>query len=109
MSSVLVPVELRRFVVLTLPGAALDLLFLGEESLELGIGLLHQRGGLFAGVVGRALDLRGLPGRTAATATRRHDATLRALARRLADGHGRFLLDLVLGRRLVGQDLALVD
>src|SRR5690242_9664853 len=105
MRSVLaVAVELGRLVVLTLAGATLDLLFLGEESLELGVGLLHQRGGLLDDVVGSTLDLGGLAGGTATTATRGHDATLRALARRLADGHRRFLLDLVLGGRLVGED-----
>src|SRR6478736_3713113 len=102
-------VELRRLVVLTLAGAALDLFLFGEEALELGVGFLDQRSRLFDDVVGRAVDLRGLAGGTATTATRAHDATLRALARGLADGHRRFLLDLVLGRRLVGEDLTLVD
>src|ERR1700710_1541620 len=55
-------VELRRLVVLTLAGAALDLFLFGEESLELGVGFLHQRCGFLDDVVGGALDLRGLTG-----------------------------------------------
>src|SRR3954451_15027662 len=109
MASVLVPLELRSLVVLTLAGAALDLLLLREEPLELGVGLLHQRGGLLRHLLGGTVDLRRLCGGAARTATGAEDAALRALARRLADGHGRFLLDLVLGRRLVGEDLTLVD
>src|SRR3954470_13688341 len=109
MASVLVPVELRSLVVLTLAGAALDLLLLREEPLELGVGLLHQRGGLLRHLLGGTLDLRRLRGGAGTTATGADDAALRALARGLADGQGRFLPDLVLGRRLVGKDLALVD
>src|SRR4051812_11374404 len=107
--SVLVPVELGCFVVLTLAGATLDLFLFGQEPLELRVRLLDKRGGLFGRLVGGTVDLGGLARRTAAAATGTDDPALRALARRLADGHRRFLLDLVLGRRLVGQDLALVD
>jgi len=61
-------VELGRFVVLALTGATLDLFFFGEEPLELGIGFLDERGGLFGRLVGRALDLRGFARRTTTTA-----------------------------------------
>src|SRR3954466_3464068 len=92
MVSVLVPVELRRLVVLT--RAALDLLFLGEETLELGVGLLHE-GGRFAELLvahpGLAHRSR-LVGRTvAATTGADHAATG---ARGLADGHRGLLGDL---------------
>src|SRR4029450_11810980 len=107
MTSVLVPVELRGLVVLARP--ALDLLFLGEETLELGVGFLHERRGLFGHLAARALHgpRRGLVG-TAATTTRAHHAPLRR-TRRLADGHRGLARDLVLGGRLVGEDLTLVD
>src|SRR5262245_45373678 len=109
-ASVLVAVELGGLVMLALAGTALDLLFLREESLELGVGLLDERrllGHLFGGGVDRHLD--GLLV-TAAAATGAHDAALRrALAARLADGHRRLALDLVLRRTLVRQNLALVD
>src|SRR4051812_28133775 len=108
MVSVLVPVELRRLVVLT--RATLDLLLLGEETLELGVGLLHEGRSLAELLVAdRGLVDRGrLVGRTAAATTGAdHAATGRP--RGLADGHRGLLGDLVLGRGLVGQDLALVD
>src|SRR3954471_4890072 len=107
MVSVLVPVELRRLVVLT--RAALDLLFLGEETLELGVGLLHE-GRRFAELPVPARGLvhgSRLVGRTAATAAGTDHAT--PGARGFADGHRGLLGDLVLGRGLVGEDLALVD
>src|SRR4029079_10772608 len=80
-----------------------------EESLELGVGFLHQRCRLFVHLVGRALDghRSGLVG-TAATATRTNHAPL-AGTRRLADRHRGLARDLVLGRGLVGEDLTLVD
>src|SRR5207249_419808 len=78
-SSVLVPMELRCLVVLALAGATLDLFLFGEETLELGVGLLDQRGGLLRHLVGRTLDRRGLTRRPATTATRADHPALRAL------------------------------
>jgi hypothetical protein len=52
-SLLLVAVELRRLVVLA-PGAALDLLFLGQQRLEGGVGLLDER----CGLLGRRLLAR---------------------------------------------------
>src|SRR3954451_16630885 len=73
----LAAVELGRLVVLASP--ALDLLFLGEETLELGVGLLHQRRRLGEVLIAdRGLVHRGrLVGRTAATATGADDAATR--------------------------------
>src|SRR5438045_453996 len=105
--SVFVPVELRRLVVLA--GAALDLFFFGEESLQLRIGLLHERARLFGELLGFAVDLGCFRGRSATTTARTHHAARRTLTRRVADRHRGLLADLVLGGGLVGEDLALVD
>src|SRR5690606_13767958 len=105
--SVTVPVtEVGRLVVLA--GGALDLLLLGEEALQFGIGLLHQGGGRLGGlVVGRGLGL-GLGG-TAACGGGGHDLAGLALTGGLPHGHGGLGADLVLEHGLVGQDVALVD
>ena len=87
--------------------AALDLFFLGEEALELGVGFVHDRRHDLVGLAAVGRDRLGR--RTPATAAGAHDAPAGALARGLADRHGGFLRDLVGGGRLVGQDLALVD
>src|SRR4051812_27005173 len=76
-TSIAVPVELGGLVVLA--RAALDGLFLVEQLLELGVGLVHERGGL------ALLALRALLGG-------RHD--LAGLAGGLAGGHRRLLGDL---------------
>src|SRR4029079_4517517 len=101
-------------------GAPLDLLFLREEALELGIGLaddgrqllgprfVSRRRGARLGLGGTARGSRlGLIG-TAATPTGGDDPPGPDLARRLADGHRGFAADLVLRRRPVGKDVALV-
>src|SRR3954468_23206311 len=102
----LAAVELGRLVVLA--GPALDLLFLGEETLELGVGLLDQRRGLGEVLVSdRGLVARrGLAGGTAAASAGAHDPST-GCARGLPDRHRGLFGDLVLGRGLVGQDLAL--
>src|SRR4051812_13020385 len=104
----LAAVELGRLVVLT--GPALDLLFLGQETLELGVGLLDERRGLGEVLVADRglIDGGRLVGGTAAATTGADDASARG-TRGVADGHRGLLGDLVLGRGLVGQDLALVD
>src|SRR5579859_3122736 len=101
------------------PGAALDLLFLGEQALQLrvhrddgsflGRGLLD--GGLLGGGLGRRRWGSGLSqvGPPAAATGRDHTAGPGPLAGRLADGHGRLPADLVLAGDLVGKDVALVD
>src|SRR3954453_16899125 len=102
--SLLVPrPEVRGLVVLA--SAALDLFFLGEETLELRIGFLDERGRLlggFGGIYrtlgrgGRTLDRSGglalstglaLLG-LATAATGGEHAAGTGLARRLADRHG---------------------
>src|SRR5690554_4556200 len=67
----------------------LDLLLLGEEALEVGVGFLDERGRLLdLGLVGG----RGLLDRLAAGGGRRgHDAAGASLARGVADGHGGLL------------------
>src|SRR5215212_6826463 len=93
-ASVLVPMELGRLVVLT--GPALDLLFLGEEPLELGVGLLDERRRLGEVLVAHRgfVDLRGLARGTATTATGADDTTARG-PRGVTDGHRGLLGDLV--------------
>src|SRR5690606_22942577 len=86
-----------------------DLLLLGEQALELGIGLLDE--GL---VLGRRLLGRGLRlgrRRAAAAGGRRHDPSTTRLggARGLAHGHGGLAGDLVLALGAVGQHVALVE
>src|SRR5262245_51548103 len=98
--------EVGRLVVVVHP--ALDLFLLGEEALQLGIGLLDE--GL---VLGLLLD-GGPVGRAAAPGGGRHDPLaagggLAAGTRGLAHGHGGLAGDLLLGQRLVGQDVALVE
>src|SRR5207244_3380995 len=107
----LVTVELRRLVVLA-AGAALDLLFFCEQRLESRVGLLDERLGLLGRrlLVGCTLDRYRLLRRAAPPAAGAdHAAATGALPGGLANGHGRLLGDLVLGRRLVGEDVALVD
>src|SRR5690349_17811783 len=107
----LVAVELRRLVVLA-TGAALDLLFFCEQRLEGRVGLLDQGLGLLGRrvLVAPSLDRHRLLGGAAPPAAGADDATAGGrLPGGLADGHGRLLGDLVLGRRLVGEDVALVD
>src|SRR5690606_11800970 len=82
----------------------LDLLLLGEEALEVGVGLLDEGGGLVELGLGRRRVLGA-----AAGGGGRHDLAGATVAGGVADGHGRFLGDLVLGGGLVGQDVALVD
>src|SRR4249919_901885 len=106
----LVAVELRRLVVLA-ASAALDFLFFCEQRLERRVGFLDEGLGLVGRLlVGCALDRHRLLGGTASAAARADDAAASGgLPGGLADGHGRFLGDLVLGRRLVREDVALVD
>src|SRR5262249_5858377 len=87
--SVVVAAEVRRLVLLT--DTALDLFFLGEQALDLGIGLVHQfalRLGVFARRFGRRRCGRGRTflgrGRTATTTAGAHHATALPLARGLA-------------------------
>src|SRR5262245_33263972 len=98
-SSVLVRAEVRGLV--DLAGAAGDPLFLVEELLQLGVRLLDQGGG---GLLHRGLHLLGT-----APGARRHDPPRLALPGGLPDGHRRLAGDLVLGLRLVGEDVTLVD
>src|SRR4051812_1434473 len=90
--------EFRRLVML--PRTALDVFLFGEETLELRICFLDERRGLDLCVTGRL--------GAAAGGGRRHDLA-RGLTRRLADGHRGLAADLVLERRLVREDVALVD
>src|SRR5947207_2573572 len=101
-----------------LAGAALDLLLLGEETLELGVDLGDDRRSLAALVLGHRRRghrrLRtGLAGlallRPAPAAAGRDDAARPSLARRLAYGHGGLARDLVLGGGAIREDVALVD
>ena len=69
-SSLVVPVELAGLVVLA--RAALDLFFLGEQSLELGIGFVHDRRRDLVGVAAVGRDRIG--GRTPTPTTRAHHA-----------------------------------
>src|SRR5262245_42263571 len=105
--SVFVSVEFRRLVVLAC--AALDLFLFGQEPLELRVGLLHERARLLGGLLGLALARRRFRRGSAAPAARADDPAGGALTGRVANRHRRFLADLVLGGRLVRQDLALVD
>src|SRR5579859_1768633 len=101
------------------PGAALDLLFLGEQALQLRVhrddGSFLGRGLLDGGLLGGGLSRRrwgsGLSqvGPAAAATGRDHTAGPGPLAGRLADGHGRLPADFVLAGDLVGKDVALVD
>ena len=82
--------------------ATLDLLLLGEEALQLGIGFLHQR----LGLDGRVLAL----GAAASGRRAGHDpAGGTRAAGGLADGHGGLTADLVLAAALVREDVALVE
>src|ERR1700722_8145827 len=106
-------------LVVLAPGAALNVLFLGQEALQLGVDL-DDRSFLVDGR-GRRSFRGGRGGRggwrraglaeigPAPSATGRDDPAGPVLAGRLADGHGRLAVDLVLGRNLVRQDVALVD
>src|SRR5207248_1167128 len=108
--------EVRGLVVLG-RGAALDLFLFSQQALKLGIDL-HD-GPSFAGLVlgrRRRRRLGSHAGGTrvaligaAASATRGDDPAGPALTAGLADRHGRLARDLVLGRDLVGEDVALVD
>src|SRR5262245_53516720 len=96
--------EVRRLVVVVHP--ALDLLLLGQQALELRIGLLDE-----------GLVLRGLLddslGRAAAPGGGGHDplaaGRLAAGTRGLAHGHGGLAGDLLFALGLVGQHVALVE
>src|SRR5450759_1570113 len=110
--SFVVGVELGCFVVLALAGPTLDLFFLGEQPLEFGVRLLDERCRLLGDDLGARLDgyLDGLLAATATATGAHHASTGRVLATGgLADRHGGFPGDLVLGGRLVRKDLALVD
>src|SRR3954447_12590398 len=86
--------EVRRLV--RVVGTTGDVFFFVEELLQLHVGFLDERGGL-----GLGLDPAG---------GARHDpARLAGLAGRLADRHRRLADDLVVGHRLVGEDVALVE
>src|SRR4051794_13710020 len=115
---------MRGLVVLA--GAALDLFLFGQHGLEVGIDS-HEGASLATRVVvsgrrglGRLLTglagLAGLAGHTglplvgtAPAATGGDDPAGTAPAAGLAHNHRRFAGNLVLGRDLVGKDLALVD
>src|SRR5437660_9820296 len=96
--------EVRGLVMLA--GAPLDLLLLGEQALELGIGLTdHWRDVFGRGLGGRCGFTLGL----APTSAGGDHAPGPGLARGLPDGHRRLTCDLVLRRGAVGEDVALVD
>src|SRR5439155_14757916 len=101
-------------------GATLDLFFLGQQALELGVGLLDQ-GDLSPALVtlrplgngrhhafGTRLTRLALLG-LATAAAGGDDTPGPGLAGGLPDRHPRFLGDLVVARDLVGKDVALVD
>src|ERR1700722_9730861 len=112
-------------------GAALDLLFLGQQALEvvargrgagegggrrLGTAVTETPtvgGGHGAVPVGRVRGGEHAAGLTlfgaATSTTGGHETTGAGLARGLTGRHGRFARDLVLRGQLVGKDVALVD
>src|SRR4029453_12485789 len=95
--------EVRRLVVVVHP--ALDLFLLGEQALELRIGLLDE-GLVLRGLLGASL------GRPAAPGGGGHDPLAAGLAtgtRGLAHRHGGLAGDLLLALGLVGQHVALVE
>src|SRR5262245_581419 len=95
--------EVGRLVVVVHP--ALDLFLLGEQALELRIGLLDE-GLVLRGLLGASLGRAATPGGGG------HDPLATGLAagtRGLAHGHGGLAGDLLLALGLVGQHVALVE
>src|SRR6202040_268423 len=98
-------------------GAALDVLFFGQEALQLRIDL-DDRSFLVDGRIGGRVPAGGGRGRqphpgglaeigATPSATGRDNPAGTALTGCFADRHGRFPVDLFLGRGLVGEDVAL--